>query len=457
VLDQERFDGLARGLATNQLSRRQVLKSLAASLLLAGPLGALGSRAVSAKSVGCVAPSCVKRAKQVYASCQKRCKPKRGNKREKCLSKCEDTFAEQNLKCGCLTEDTKTSTPSPCKDPCTAQTLYDKANQHLHYSLLVDYLSNNGFAADGSPKALVEQQDGKRVRSLLSRNYSNPTRPNEIAHLNYEVVEKTGAVAASAPVWNKQADTLRYMLAVTEDDGPVQKVFPSPAPQRTSMPTSTVSSTAAAAKTCNSEALSLCREEKASETTLDLLDKCSVPCAVGVPTCLTCEAVVLSKYANKLVFCSEKYGCGPGNSLFCKDNVCCRVSETACGGVCCTSDETCCTGTGSGTCVKCRIQETLDPKTCKCCGTNDPNCCPEGQTTCQGGCVDLLTDASNCGKCGSQCHPSGEDCVGGICKCKPGFTKTPPCQCCPPDRPKCCRTSEGVLFCEASCAGYGMN
>jgi hypothetical protein len=44
VFDQERFDELARGLATNQLSRGQVLKSFAASLFLAGPLGALGSR-----------------------------------------------------------------------------------------------------------------------------------------------------------------------------------------------------------------------------------------------------------------------------------------------------------------------------------------------------------------------------------------------------------------------------
>ena len=40
-MNQKRFDELAKGLATNSLSRRQVLKSFAAGVLLAGPLGAL--------------------------------------------------------------------------------------------------------------------------------------------------------------------------------------------------------------------------------------------------------------------------------------------------------------------------------------------------------------------------------------------------------------------------------
>jgi hypothetical protein len=44
VFDQERFDELAKGLATNRLSRRQVLKNFAAGMLLAGPLGALWGR-----------------------------------------------------------------------------------------------------------------------------------------------------------------------------------------------------------------------------------------------------------------------------------------------------------------------------------------------------------------------------------------------------------------------------
>ena len=84
-------------------------------------------------------------------------------------------------------------------------------------------------------------------------------------------------------------------------------------------------------------------------------------------------------------------------------------------------------------------------------GMDCRNCCSEGQTVCDGYCVDLLTDTSNCGKCGFHCYnPAAEDCVGGKCQCKPGYTN-PSCGCCPPDRPKCCRTSEGLYFCEASC------
>ena len=40
-MNQERFDELAKGLANNSFSRRQVLKSFVAGVLLAGPLGAL--------------------------------------------------------------------------------------------------------------------------------------------------------------------------------------------------------------------------------------------------------------------------------------------------------------------------------------------------------------------------------------------------------------------------------
>jgi hypothetical protein len=52
VFDQERFDELAKGLATNRLSRRQVLKNFAAGMLLAGPLGALWGREASAQQPG---------------------------------------------------------------------------------------------------------------------------------------------------------------------------------------------------------------------------------------------------------------------------------------------------------------------------------------------------------------------------------------------------------------------
>jgi len=42
--------------------------------------------------------------------------------------------------------------------------------------------------------------------------------------------------------------------------------------------------------------------------------------------------------------------------------------------------------------------------------------CPSGATACNGTCVNLLTSASNCGSCGNAC-PSGETCSSGACAC----------------------------------------
>src|SRR5215211_6195929 len=106
MVGQERFDELAKGLATNQLSRGQVLKSFVAGALLATPLGALWNRAASAQEAGCVAPECTESAQQAYASCKRRCKRLNNpEKRKKCLKKCRASFAEQNLSCGCVTVD----------------------------------------------------------------------------------------------------------------------------------------------------------------------------------------------------------------------------------------------------------------------------------------------------------------------------------------------------------------
>src|SRR5215217_9753816 len=51
-MNQEHFDELARALTTNRLSRWQVLKSFAAGVLLAGPLGALRHSPASAQQSG---------------------------------------------------------------------------------------------------------------------------------------------------------------------------------------------------------------------------------------------------------------------------------------------------------------------------------------------------------------------------------------------------------------------
>jgi hypothetical protein len=48
-------------------------------------------------------------------------------------------------------------------------------------------------------------------------------------------------------------------------------------------------------------------------------------------------------------------------------------------------------------------------------------CCPPGYTNCNGACVDLNFDASNCGACGSLCNTAkykGLFCLNGRCYCQ---------------------------------------
>ncbi|MCD6497802.1 MAG: hypothetical protein J7M25_05780, partial [Deltaproteobacteria bacterium] len=46
--------------------------------------------------------------------------------------------------------------------------------------------------------------------------------------------------------------------------------------------------------------------------------------------------------------------------------------------------------------------------------TVGPGDCPEGQTDCDGTCVDLQSDDANCGRCGNIC-PEGTQCSNGRC------------------------------------------
>jgi hypothetical protein len=47
--------------------------------------------------------------------------------------------------------------------------------------------------------------------------------------------------------------------------------------------------------------------------------------------------------------------------------------------------------------------------------------CPGGDVTCNGACVDLSSDGSNCGACGNSCGTGGV-CVAGTCACGPTQT-----------------------------------
>jgi hypothetical protein len=45
--------------------------------------------------------------------------------------------------------------------------------------------------------------------------------------------------------------------------------------------------------------------------------------------------------------------------------------------------------------------------------------CPQGETICNGECVDLIRDAQHCGACGQVCE-NGMRCVAGACQCRDG-------------------------------------
>lgn len=108
---QERFDELAEGLATNRLSRWQVLKAFCASALLTGPFVSLLEAPAAAQSLQCTAASvtvCMGSAKKAYAKCKRRCSRLSGKKKRRCLRKCNTTFTSRSKACQCC------PTPSRC-------------------------------------------------------------------------------------------------------------------------------------------------------------------------------------------------------------------------------------------------------------------------------------------------------------------------------------------------------
>lgn len=107
-------------------------------------------------------------------------------------------------------------------------------------------------------------------------------------------------------------------------------------------------------------------------------------------------------------------GCRPGTTQSCYDG----PSGTLGVGICQAGVQTC---QADGTWGPCQGEITPQPETCNglddnCDGLVDTNACAAGLTCCSGsgGCVDLNSNASNCGACGQQCAP-GIECVGGIC------------------------------------------
>ncbi len=110
----------------------------------------------------------------------------------------------------------------------------------------------------------------------------------------------------------------------------------------------------------------------------------------------------------------------------------CGGCGTTCGGGKTCSNSACsCPASAPDTCSGLCVDKDTDPANCGACGTScgagnsctDGKCCPNGQTNCNGTCVNLNTggaNGSNCGSCGNTCG-AGSTCDQGSCEC--GFNQ----------------------------------
>jgi len=153
-MDQERFDELAKGLATSRLSRGQVLKGFVAGVLLAGPLGAFAKPAWA----GEVVPSCRSICRKLFSS---------PIKRRKCQKACGGVTCPPEIKCSSIqysdTEiqmfDGGCGTYFHEGGPGPYEALCDKDFLNPDFSKLRRYLFSKGFRDAGELEGFVTEND----------------------------------------------------------------------------------------------------------------------------------------------------------------------------------------------------------------------------------------------------------------------------------------------------------
>lgn len=112
------------------------------------------------------------------------------------------------------------------------------------------------------------------------------------------------------------------------------------------------------------------------------------------------------------------------------------LSLVACNGSIDVSDPDADTdGGGDGGCpAGCPAGEVCRDGQCvsRCSGSGS-GACDGTLECCDGACVDVRSDPSNCGGCGTSCEPTGDGCVGRVCSCNGAMACTPPLICCGTD------------------------
>jgi len=399
VIDQERFDGLARGLATNRLSRTQVLKSFAAGLLLSsiGALSPQHTRVAAAqptvpewcKSVPNPAPPTPVKptypkepANVIKGDCKafRRRALKKGAKDSQGFRKGRAGATE----CGIThTNPTfKTTAPKPgvevvCLSTTSVGPVTFKARSTTY---MLDW------QREGAPSKECKAYESKFEREV---------KEHEKVHAN----DCHAVAKAASTAWNSKNHEF-----------------------------------ADCGKTPEEARINIAKKIDASLD--DFADK-------QVRPCLDDRAKEFHKSEQALRICCEgRGGCGCPSG-----KECCTLDPTGpvYGCVDLKTDPKNCGSCGN----VCPKNEMCEAGKCGCRPGGGTHCCPEGQTECAGKCIDLSTDQDNCGQCGVRCR-FNEACVQGKCQCLTGYTSCPgglpgdPSFCCPPEKPRCCgRTQVG--------------
>ena len=188
-------------------------------------------------------------------------------------------------------------------------------------------------------------------------------------------------------------------------------------------------------------------ESAFADTTIEVVLHARERC--GAALCQPTEACCAGRCVDPTRDPSACGGCGTqcGATEICSDGACrcgaepgCRGDQTCCGGDHCADtmgDPQSCGGCG----IACGAGESCVGGACacgpgaacaageRCCGSDGPcvaataqcpcggTTCDVGVTCCAGACINLASDAKNCGQCARDCSDKGLGCTMGACSC----------------------------------------
>jgi hypothetical protein len=441
-MDGQRFDALAKAIATRKTGRRSILQGAAATLFgaLAGLKGSRGSHAAVALTA----------AEQTASDCA-------GAGR--CLV-C-DPATGQGFR-GCV----------PCDDPCLAFTTATAAGADPTFKRLAGELAQRGYRRTHEAETIVIPDTGTTY-GVVYHELKSPHRhailayipgaaPNQTATVlvlrNHKVDSAFGLAADGSleehPASNVAAFSGRggvRALPAAE----VSAVWDPVECGKCYQTCDDVNSSAGNAVICTLAGAGICAASKNAVVTLGCGVAAAAACNYGGADCshVLCE---LGKGCPRECdpACENRDPVSGTCSDLCTQpnthclNRSCVCVEVTCGATCCAPGEVCKEGSCVGNCGPCWFPDNegqcfdvcagnfgAQGGTC-CVGSQAPNgvCCPAGQDCCDGACIDTGSDPSNCGFCSHVCA-AGETCSGGECQC--GGAVCDPGVCCNGD---CCET-----------------